>query len=270
MKTAAEAGLAPRVWYADFEDGISIADFVEAVPLSIAEARVRIPGTLRRLHALPALSKTFNFVTMHNGFIWRFRTANLLPKNEIEEVFRQYTQVCGVYPRVDADMVSCHDDLKPENILFDGQRVWLVDWQAAFMNERYFDLAIVANFVVNDESEERIFLHEYFGQPPDEYQVARFFLMRQAMHLMYAAVFLLLGASGKAVDLSEKAPEFRNFHERIWAGGVDLGVDEMKIVYGRVHWERLLQNLRMARFEEALRIVSDRDADVQRLLPVAL
>jgi thiamine kinase-like enzyme len=37
-------------------------------------------------------------------------------------------------------MVSCHSDPKPENILFDGQRVWLVDWHAAIVNDRYFDL----------------------------------------------------------------------------------------------------------------------------------
>jgi thiamine kinase-like enzyme len=40
--------------------------------------------------------------------------------------------------------------LKPENILFDGHRVWLLDWKAALVNDRYFDLAIAANFVVTN------------------------------------------------------------------------------------------------------------------------
>ena len=272
MKAAAEAGLAPRVWHTNMEDGISITDFVEPAPFSTTEALVRIPGALRRLHALPPFPKALNYVTMHNGFIWRFRAANLLPKDETEEVFRRYAQVSAVYPRVDSDMVSCHNDLKPENVLFDGHRVWLVDWQAALVNDRYFDLAIVANFVVNNDSEEMTYLQEYFGQPPDEYQLARLFLMRQAMHLFYAAVFLLLGSSGKPVDQSEKAPEFRYFHQRIWAGEVNLADNDMKTVYGRVHWEQLLQNLRRARFEEALRIVSDRHAcpvGMRWLLPTA-
>ena len=55
--------------------------------------------------------------------------------------------------------------------------------KAAFVNDRYFDLAIVANFLVNNDAEEKTFLQEYFGQPPDEYQLARFFLMRQVMHM---------------------------------------------------------------------------------------
>src|SRR4051812_22286270 len=52
MKTAAEAGLAPRVWYTSIEDRISIEDFVDAVPFPVTEALVRMPATLRALHAL--------------------------------------------------------------------------------------------------------------------------------------------------------------------------------------------------------------------------
>jgi hypothetical protein len=272
MSAAAEAGLAPCVRYSNAEDGTSITDFVEAVPFPETQALVQLPGTLRRLHALPPFPQAFNYVTAHNGFIWRFRNAGLIPKGEIEEIFTRYEQVCAAYPRLDSDMVSCHSDLKPENVLFDGHRVWLVGWQAAFVNDRYFDLAIVANFVVNNDSEERTYLQEYFGQPPDEYQLARLFLMRQAMHMLYAAVFLLLGSSGKPVDQSEKAPEFRDYHQRIWAGEINLADNDMKTVYGRVHWEQLLQNVRRPRFDEALRIVSDRHTGVERmrrLLPTA-
>ena len=270
MKAEAEAGLSPRVWYANIEDGISIADFVETQPLPIAEALVRIPGMLRRLHALPPFPKTFNYVTAHNGFIWRFRTANLLSEDEIEEIFPRYERVCAAYPCLDADTVSSHVDLKPENILFDGQRVWLVDPQAAFLNDRYFDLAVVANFVVANDADEKAFLEEYFGQPADEYQLARFFLMRQVVHMFAAAVFLLLGSAGKAVNQNDPLPPFRDFHQRIWAGGIDLMDNEMKTIYGRVHWKQLLQNVRGPRFDDALRIMSDRHADaegIRRLLP---
>src|SRR4030095_342465 len=53
MSAAAEAGLAPCVRYSNAEDGISITDFVEAVPFPTTQALVQLPGTLRRLHALP-------------------------------------------------------------------------------------------------------------------------------------------------------------------------------------------------------------------------
>lgn len=271
MRAAAEGGLTPFVRYSNAENGISITDFVEAVPFPATEALVQLPSTLRRLHALPLFPKTFNYVTAHKGFIWRFRHAGLLPANEVEEVFSRYEKVCAAYPRLDSDMVSCHMDLKPENFLFDGQRVWLVDWQAAFVNDRYFDLAVVANFLLTNDADELAYLERYFGQQPNEYQRARFFLMRQALHMFYATVFLLLGSAGKPIDQSGNLPSFRDFHRRIWAGEVNLADNNLKIVYGRIHWERLLQDTRQAQFEEALRIVSDNHSCQEgkpRLLPL--
>jgi aminoglycoside phosphotransferase (APT) family kinase protein len=272
MKAAAQAGLAPRVWYVSPEDGIAIIDFVEAAPFPAAEALMELPGMLQRLHALPPFPKTFNYTMAHNAFIWRFRKAGLVPKAEIEEVFPRYEQVCAAYPHLDSDMVSCHMDLKPENILFDGQRVWLVDWEAAFVNDRYFDLAVAASFLVASDADELTYLERYFGRRPDEHQGARFFLMRQVLHMLSATVFLLLGSAGKPVNLSEKLPSFRDFHQRIWAGEVNLADNDLKIVCGRVHWEQLIENMRQKRFAEALRIVSGRHASVEgirRLLPLA-
>ncbi len=269
MNAAAEAGLAPRVLYSNTKDGIAIIDFIEAVPFPATQALKLLPATLRKLHRLPPFPKAFDYVTAHKAFIWKYRAAALGPPAEIEEAFRRYGQICAAYPRLDADMVSCHSDLKPENILFDSERVWLVDWQAAFLNDRYFDLAIVANFLVINDADEFTYLEQYFGQPPNDYQRARFFLMRQVLHMFYAAVFLLLGSRVSPLEEGGEVPSFRDFHQRIWAGEVDLADNGMKIVYGLVHWKQLLDNVRQPQFEEALRIVSDRTDDARRLLPSA-
>jgi len=174
MKEAAEAGLAPHVRYTSIEDRISITDFVEAVPFPVTEALVRMPAALRTLHALPPFPRVENHLnttcmflinkgTALDGFIQGFQAANILPKGESEELFARYAQVAAVYPHHDPDMVSSHNDLfKPDNILFDGQRVWLVDWEAAFLNDRYADLAVVANYVVTNDAEEKVYLQEYF------------------------------------------------------------------------------------------------------------
>jgi thiamine kinase-like enzyme len=270
MKTAAEAGLAPRVLYSSEEDGIAIIDWIDSVPFPIATALGHLPTTIRRLHTLPPSTKAFNYLTAHNFFIWRLRGTGLLPEMEIEEAFRHYRQICATYPRLDADLVFCHMDLKPENILFDGRRAWLIDWMAASINDRYFDLAIIANFVVTNEAEERTYLGEYLGQPPDEYQLARFVLMRQILHMLSAAVFLLLGSAVKPIRQNGKPPSFRNFHERVWAGEIDLADNDLKVIYGMVHWSQFLENLKQPRFDEALEIVSTRNAtqgELKLLLP---
>ena len=135
-----------------------------------------------------------------------------------------------------------------------------VDWETAFLNDRYADLAAVANQIVTNDEEEMIYLQEYFGAAADQYQIARFHLMQQITHLFYTMAFLFLGSLGKSIDWSGTMPIFQDFQRRVWAGEIDLADKDAKIMYGRVHWERLLQNVRQARYKEALRIVSDHHA----------
>jgi aminoglycoside phosphotransferase (APT) family kinase protein len=168
MNAAAEAGVAPRVWYTSVDDRVSITDFVEAEPLPVSQALVRLPALLRTLHALPPFGRApFNTSCTFligkgpalDRFLQKFQAAGILPKSEIEEFLARYQEVAAVYPYDDPEMVSSHNDLfKPDNILFDGQRVWLVDWEAAFLNDRYADLAVVANQVVASDEEELVYL----------------------------------------------------------------------------------------------------------------
>jgi aminoglycoside phosphotransferase (APT) family kinase protein len=269
MRAAAMAGVAPHVRYTNTEDHISITDFVQAEPLPVSEALFRLPALLRTLHALPPFGRapfntscTFliNKGPTLDGFLQKFRAANILPKAESAEFFARYAELAAVYPHDDGEMVSSHNDLfKPDNILFDGQRVWLVDWEAAFLNDRYADLAVVANQLVTTDEEEMAYLQEYFGIRPNEYQLARFHLIQQLAHLFYTMAFLYQASPAEPIDWSGTVAEFRDFNRRMWAGEVDLADNDGKIVYGRAHWERLLQNVRQARYKEALRIVSDRE-----------
>lgn len=270
MRAAAEAGLAPRVRYASEEDRISITDFVDAVPFPAADALRRVPAALRALHALPPFptapfNTTCTFL-LHkgpalDGFLQKFRTANILPAADGEELFAQYVRVAAAYSSLDPDSAPSHNDLfKPDNMLFDGSRLWLVDWEAAFQNDRYADLAVVANMLATDEADEQVYLQEYFGAPPVSYQAARFYLMKQLAHMFYAMAFLSLGSAGEPIDWNEPVPAYRDFQRRFWAREVDLADRHSKIIYGRVHCEQLRHNLRQPRFQEALRIVTNRHA----------
>jgi aminoglycoside phosphotransferase (APT) family kinase protein len=260
MQAAADRGLAPLVRYANIEDRISITDFVEAVPLAAADALARIPAALRILHALPPFpASPFNTTCTFllnkgpalEGFLQKFRASSLLPAPETEELLGCYQRLAEVYSRLDPDPAPSHNDLfKPDNMLFDGSRLWLVDWEAAFQNDRYADLAVVANMIVTNESEEVNYLREYFGQPPDEYQRARFYLMSQLAHIFYALAFLTLGSPDTAIDL----PSYPDLQRRFWTREITLSDNHAKTVYGRVHWEQLRQNMREARFGQALSI----------------
>ena len=255
MKAGEDAGIAPRVWYTSVEDRVSITDFVDAKPFSKREALARVPATIRTLHALPAFPRTVNYLEAMDRFIENFRVANILPDSETADAFELYAKVKEVYPQVETDMVSSHNDLKPENVLFDGERVWLVDWEAAFLNDRYLDLNVVGNFLTTNEAEEKELLDGYFGAEPTEYQFARFYLMRQILHMSYAAVFCLMRAAVKPVDTDTKVRDYRDFHDRVWAGEISLAGDDERVEYARAHLKQGLTEMHAPRFEESLRIV---------------
>lgn len=270
MHAAAEAGLAPRVWYTSAEDRISITDFVDAAPFPATDALRRIPAALRRLHALPpfpeaSFNTTCTFLLKEgpalDGFLRKFRAGNIVPENELHAILGQLARIVAAYSSLDPDLVPSHNDLfKPDNILFDGTRLWLVDWEAAFQNDRYADLAVVANMLVANESQEQIYLEEYFGAPPVTYQVARFYLMKQLAHVFYAMLFLGLGSASRPVAWSAPVPTYSDFQNRFWAREIDLADDYWKTVYGRIHWEQLRHNVQQPKFPQALRIVANRHA----------
>jgi aminoglycoside phosphotransferase (APT) family kinase protein len=259
MQAAAEAGVAPRIWHANATDKILITDFVEAKPFP-DDMPARIAPVLRRLHALPRFREPMvvkSYFDAVDGFVRRFEAAKILPESRTAELLESYAKMAKVYPRNGADLVASHNDLKPQNTLFDGERVWLVDWEAAFLNDRYLDLAVAANFFVKDETSVEDYLQAYFGEPAGDHRSARFYLMRQICHVAYATLFLLIASSKRlAVDPEMEVPEFRDFHRRVVSGEVDLATADAKLQYAMVHLNRALENMRTPRFEQAMAMVA--------------
>jgi len=257
MVPAAAAGLGPGILYTNIEDRISITDFIEAKPFPLDEARLKMPDLLKRLHALPLFPRRLNYLETMDGIVRKFQEAKILPKSMTREIFSQYRKILDIYPNNPENWVSCHNDCKPENILYDGNRPWLVDWEAAFPNDRYADLAVVGNFLVTNEDEEKEYLRIYFGEQPGEYHHARFFLMTQLMHVFYFIFFMkIVAATGKAIDPDSPKPEFREFHNDIWAGKISLKEDDARLKYAWAHFQQLQYNLRLKRFDESLRVAS--------------
>lgn len=257
MKTAAEAGIAPRVWYLSTQDKISITDFIESKPFPINKAKEIMPKLLGRLHKLPPFHKAVNYFDSMDRVVQRFQGAKFLPDSLTDEILKNYTRIKNVYPCHFEDLVSSHNDLKPENFIFDGEHAWLVDWEAAFLNDRYLDLAVVANFVVDNDDDELKYLQNYFGEAPNQYIQARFFLMQQLLHIFYMSIFILYASKSVPIKIDDNMKtNFRDFHKCMWEGEIDLSNDENKLQYALVHMNQFLCNINTKRFEDSLHIIS--------------
>jgi len=260
MKLGGDAGIAPRIWYASVEDWLLISDFVEPKPFP-EHAATMLATTIRQLHGLPRFPRpqANSYFASMDGFVQRFQAANVLPERATDDLFRMYAEIAKVYPRDESDWVASHNDLKPQNILYDGQQFKFVDWEAAFLNDRYVDLSVVANFFVNDEAAEAAFLEAYFGEPAGEYRHARFYLMRQSIHVFYAALMLPLAArAGAAIDPDARVPDFREFHRLLTTGAISLEDWDSRVQYALVHLYQALTNMNTTRFKDSIALVGAR------------
>lgn len=252
MRAAADAGLAPPILYEDVDDRILITGFItpSAFPNDMA---LQMAEVLQTLHRLPVRHR-IDYMKVMNGAVQRLPT--LFPSEQTDEIMRGYQRAYDC-PRDESDLVACHNDLKPDNILFDGNRIWLVDWEAAFANDRYTELAVVANFwLENGEEEEQLYLHRYFGEEPGEMRMARFFVMRQIMSCIYGAYFLFLATQGGlSPSWQDNGESFESFHRKLVNFDVYLLDANMQMQYGLLHLKRALEQMRTPRFHAAISVL---------------
>jgi thiamine kinase-like enzyme len=134
----------------------------------------QVAEALRRLHASPALPSSFAVFRLVEQ---QRELAATVPGS--------YDRVQALARRIEAALagpehahVPCHNDLLTANFVRDGQRVCIVDWEYAGMNDRYFDLG---NLSVNNgfaHDDDRALLELYFEQPATERRFAALQLMR--------------------------------------------------------------------------------------------
>jgi thiamine kinase-like enzyme len=227
-RAAAALGLAPDVIRFVQPQGYLVTRFVEGAPIS--EDEVRKPDKLREVatalrrfhegHAIRGRFDSFRVVEAYNDTAAERGVTSPPAYAEAKEIADRIEEARGVQPSV-----PCHNDLLNANFIYDGDRLWIVDWEYAGMGDRFFDLA---NFSVNheltdDENDE--LLQAYFGEV-DEEDLRALVLMR----------FM------------------SDFREAMW-GVVQQAISELDFdfaSYAESHFERLQETAEDPAFREAL------------------
>ena len=254
MRTAAAAFLAPRVRYADAEDGVAISDYVAPRSLALDYPGaghglvVEVAQAVRLLHETPAFPPLVDYLTGMDSLLAVHRGLDILEPDATAELFNRYGELRGAYRTRESDLVSSHNDLNPGNVVYDGARLWLVDWEAAFLADRYVDLATVANWFTGDAAGEAALLSTYFGGPPEPEQRARFHLMRLVNHVFMGAIFLntaVMERPGERLDdRTLQGPSLEALRQQLRTGDFDMLAWDNRIAYGKARFAAALEGLR--------------------------
>ncbi len=236
---AAALELAPEVVAFLQPEGYLVTRFVAGHPLSLEDLATpqrlaAIATMLRAFHASGPLAGDFNAfrVPLRHKAAAASRGVTIPADfGRCAEIARRIEVAFAASPE---PARPCHNDLLNANFLADGDRVWLLDWEYAGNNDRYFDLG---NLSVNNELDDggrAELLRRYFGRITDR-NVARLTLM---------------------MIMSD-------FRESMW-GVVQQGISSLDFDYANYserHFDRLLARAADPRFESWLDAAARGPAD---------
>ena len=260
MRTAVEAGVAPALYLADATAGVAIMDFLPGQPLSDypggAPRLVHDLGDLaNRLQATSPFPPVADYLSVLELLLGRLLESGLFAPGLLDRHREGFERIREVYPWDGAALVSSHNDPHPGNILFDGERLWLIDWETGYCNDPLVDVAIFSLYFAASPELEDMLLRSWLGRAPDRALRARLVLMRQLVRLFYGCSSSLYAAFpphtlAPETDWTALTPA--EFRTAIETGQLVLGTPATQRIGGKVALATFLMGLARPEFEEAL------------------
>ena len=234
---AAGLGVGPEVVAFLRPEGYLVTRFIEGTPIADLDVHApavlaRVADAVRRFHDGPAIPGLFVPLRIAEAYraLAEARGVRIPPDFAPAQATGRRIEVALLANPL--DLRPCHNDFLPGNLIDDGTRIRVVDWEYAGMGDPFFDLG---NFSVNNDlsaDEDEAFLAAYDGEAvPRRDRLARLVLHRVVS----------------------------DFREAMW-GVLQQGVSTLDVdfrAYADEHFERLLANAASARFERALRDVTE-------------
>lgn len=145
-RAAGEAGLGPRLVFAEAATGLMLSEWIGSGAHARRE-QLREPGPLRivaelaaRLNALPPPAgvrrSIFDRIAALEASLERLGAAGVPDRHRY--------RLAALAAEDVARPGLMHDDLWANNLLDDGERFWLTDWEFSGSGDRLYDLASIA------------------------------------------------------------------------------------------------------------------------------
>ncbi|MCB8879472.1 phosphotransferase [Acidisoma cellulosilytica] len=241
MTRAAQEGLAPRLYYTNETLGVAVMDFIDAKPLNTypggsAGFAQGIGGLIARLQAVPAFPHFVDYTDMV-GRLWTYLcSTGLFAPGILDRTSARLARVSEAYRAGFEWGVASHNDLLPHNLLFDGSRLWLIDWESAYLNDPHIDIAIALDNFAPDPACAELLKQAASAHWPERIDPTRLALARALVRLYYAGVLLsaAFAALGPLEDRNLSAPSAEAFERAVRLGGMRLDAPETKHLLGKV------------------------------------
>jgi aminoglycoside phosphotransferase (APT) family kinase protein len=258
MQIAADAGVAPAVRYLDADAGIVVMPFITHRPLSDyaggpGELIRAMADLLHHLHETPGFPEHGDYLdNLARMLAYLDRSGRVAP-GLLDDHVAAFERVRSAYPWAPDRWVSAHNDPNQFNVLYDGDRLWLIDWETAYRNDPIVDVATVASHVAPTSGLREVLLARWLGRQPDAATRARAILMGWLVQLYAGCILLTVvvdPANETHADLSAMTPEA--FGAGIESGELRAGTPRTTHAYAKLALAAFVDAARTPEFDAAL------------------
>jgi aminoglycoside phosphotransferase (APT) family kinase protein len=260
MAAAAVAGAAPPVHYCDPATGVAIMDFVSGRPLSehpggpVGLARA-LGALISRVQATPPFPMFGSYPEVIATVLAALSKSRFFAAGQLDPHAEGLARIFNALSWDTSSLISCHNDPNPRNILFDGERLWLIDWELAFGNDPLVDLAILTTELLEAPELEDVLLEAAFGRMPNRRLRARLGVIRLLTRLFYGCIVLdsLAGTLRSAPDIGLAASSPAAFRAAVAEGRFAAGTPEIAFAFGKMSLAAFIDGLAAPGFGEMLK-----------------
>ena len=246
MQVAADGGIAPPLRYVDADTGVVVMPFLQQRPLAdfpggppalAAEAG----ALLARLHATPAFPAHGDYLDNLARLLGYLERSGRVAPGLLDRHRAGFEQIRAAYPWAPDTFVSAHNDPNQFNLLYDGDRLWLIDWETASRNDPFIDLATVSAYVGTTPELRDALLHSWLGRAPSADDLARLGFARRLISLWAGSMLLtFIDDPQRSVHSDLTAMSGDEFRMAIESGALVAGQQATTLAFAKLSLQAFL------------------------------
>lgn len=157
QRKVSKKNIAPKPFFLDLENALMITDFINGVhkySLSNLEL-IKLTKIIKKFHSIKTNEKEYDLKKDFKSY------GDFLKDTESKKLIKVSFHELQKIKKYKKQLVLTHHDLNAKNIIFTKNRIKIIDWEFAGVNDLFFDLASVCCEFNLSQQQQQLLLKTY-------------------------------------------------------------------------------------------------------------